>query len=69
MRCPGCNFTLPSPRPAICPECNESTIVSVDEDTLDQMIQDASTPSLVTLFRRAKDAGVIGSFTNYPATG
>jgi uncharacterized protein (DUF1786 family) len=33
--------------------------MSVADDSLDQMVQAASTPTLSTLFRRAKEAGVI----------
>lgn len=43
--------------------------VSVPDDSLDQMVQAASTPtapSLATLFGRAKDAGLItGGLSNY----
>lgn len=40
-------------------------VVSVADDSLDQLIQQASVPSLASLFRKAKDAGVIGPQSNY----
>lgn len=48
----------------VCPHCGEG-IVSVADDSLDSMVQAASVPSLATLFKRAKDAGVIGAVSNY----
>lgn len=43
--------------------------VSVADDSLDQLVQDASrptSPSLATLFGKAKDAGLIeGGLSNY----
>lgn len=39
--------------------------VSVDTDSLDDMIQAASVPSLASLFRRAKDRGLLGPVTVY----
>lgn len=46
------------------PTCTRA-IVSVADDSLDPMIEAASVPNLATLFRRAKDKGVIGSVSNY----
>lgn len=47
-----------------CPRCHPP--VSVGDDSLDAMVQAASTPNLASLFRRAKDAGVItGTLSNY----
>ena len=39
--------------------------VSAEEASLDQLIQEASLPTLSTLFKRAKDAGVIKPVTVY----
>jgi|JI10StandDraft_1071094.scaffolds.fasta_scaffold03219_10 hypothetical protein len=39
--------------------------VSVDTDSLDTMIQEASTPSLASLFRLAKNRGLLGPVTVY----
>lgn len=39
--------------------------VSVETDSLDDMIQAASVPSLASLFRRAKDRGLLGPVTVY----
>jgi hypothetical protein len=39
--------------------------MSVDEDTMDRMVQDASTPTLAMLFKRGKEAGLIQPTTNY----
>jgi hypothetical protein len=39
--------------------------VSVVDDRLDQMVQQASIPNLATLFKRAKDAGVITTGKEY----
>lgn len=39
--------------------------VSVDADTLDTMVQQASTPTLATLFKRGKEAGLIQPTTGY----
>lgn len=48
----------------LCPQC-AGTAVSVADDSLDSMIQGASVPSLSTLFKRAKEAGVIGPVSVY----
>lgn len=42
--------------------------LSVADDSLDQMVQAASTPSLATLFQRAKDAGLIKPVKEYGTT-
>jgi hypothetical protein len=39
--------------------------MSVVDDSLDQMVQAASIPSLASLFRQAKDQGVIVPVSNY----
>ena len=44
---------------------SQTEAVSVADDTLDQLIQQASVPNLATLFRRAKEAGVIGPVSVY----
>lgn len=43
--------------------------VSVDDETLDQLVQEASVPTLAQLFKRAKEAGVIGPVTVYGEGG
>lgn len=48
----------------VCPHCGEG-VVSVADDSLDQLVQNASVPDLAVLFKRAKDAGVIGAVSNY----
>lgn len=50
----------------VCPEHRPAPAnVSVDDATLDSMVQQASKPNLATLFRQAKQAGVIGATTVY----
>lgn len=48
---------------------NEDTLfghsVSVADDTLDQMVEEASAPNLATLFQQAKDAGHIKAGFEY----
>ena len=39
--------------------------VSVADDSMDTLIQQASVPNLATLFRKAKEAGVIGPVSVY----
>lgn len=39
--------------------------VSVETDSMDTMIESASTPSLATLFQRGKDAGLLKPTTGY----
>lgn len=39
--------------------------LSVDEDTMDLMVSEASTPTLAMLFKRGKEAGLIQPTTNY----
>ena len=39
--------------------------LSVDEASLDRMIQDASAPSLADLFRKAKEQGLVQPVTGY----
>lgn len=39
--------------------------VSVETDSLDALIQEASRPSLASLFRKAKNRGLIGPVTVY----
>ena len=64
MRCRECKVTMPKGA-KVCPSCN--TPVSVDEATLDQMVSTASIPSLATLFKKAKDQGVITAEEGYKA--
>ena len=39
--------------------------VSAVDETMDQLIQQASIPSLASLFRKAKEAGAIGPVSAY----
>lgn len=39
--------------------------VSEDDDSLDHMVRQASTPSLATLFKRGKQAGLLKPTTSY----
>jgi len=39
--------------------------LSVDDATLDLMVQQASAPSLASLFKQAKDQGLIGPVSHY----
>lgn len=56
-----------------CTECNGEIVgstctscgMSVVDASLDSMVQAASVPNLASLFRRAKDAGVLGPVSNY----
>jgi hypothetical protein len=48
----------------VCPACGHR-ILSVVDDRLDQMVQQASIPNLATLFKRAKDAGIIAPGKEY----
>jgi hypothetical protein len=43
--------------------------VSVVDDSLDQLIEAASIPSLATLFRTAKAKGALGPLSNYGEGG
>ena len=52
----------------VCPGCGHDNTVSVADDTLDQMVQTASAPNLASLFRKAKDSGVIKGFDGYPGS-
>lgn len=38
---------------------------SVDEATMDRMVQEASMPTLASLFQRAKDTGLIKPVPSY----
>ena len=49
----------------VCPACGHDHTVSVTDDTLDQMVTQASVPNLATLFRRAKETGAIAAFEGY----
>jgi len=49
--------------PRKCPAHRD--IVSVVGDSLDALVQQASVPDLATLFRRAKDSGVIVAGKEY----
>jgi hypothetical protein len=43
----------------------EAGAVSVPDETMDSLIQQASVPNLASLFRKAKEAGVIGAVSVY----
>lgn len=49
----------------MCPEHQNSTEVSVPDDRLDQLVQQASAPNLATLFKEAKQAGLITAGKEY----
>lgn len=66
MRCTECRRTMPA-EASICPSCGHHN-VSVADDRLDSMVQSASVPDLATLFRKAKDSGVIKGFDGYPGS-
>ena len=53
QRCPDCAIL----KPRLC--ARHSGLVSAPSDTLDALVQQASAPNLVTLFRRAKQAGAL----------
>lgn len=57
--CPDCTPSV------LCPEHEE---VSDPGDTLDTLVQQASVPSLATLFKRAKDKGVLEPAMQYEST-
>jgi hypothetical protein len=59
--CRRCGGTV---KDEVCTNCGEG-IVSVADDSLDLLVQAASVPDLAVLFKRAKDAGVIGAVSNY----
>lgn len=42
-----------------CPRCGTTIIMSVPADSFDSMIQQASTPTLADLFRKAKASGAL----------
>lgn len=44
---------------------SEGGDVSVADDSLDSMVQAASIPSLATLFKRGKEAGLLKGVTHY----
>jgi predicted ATPase with chaperone activity len=66
--CPACNTKTDEEK---CPKCGAKIPalaeqeVSVLDDNLDSMVQQASIPSLATLFRAGKDAGLIKPITVY----
>ena len=39
--------------------------VSVDDDSLDQLVEAASVPNLAALFKRGKEAGLLKPTTGY----
>lgn len=43
----------------------EGGAVSVVDETMDELIQQASIPNLASLFRKAKEAGAIGPVSVY----
>ena len=58
-KCPTCTRPLQGD---LCSVCGP---VSEVGDSLDSMVEQASVPNLATLFKRAKDAGVIGPVSVY----
>lgn len=62
--CSKCQITT---NEAKCPRCKE-VILSVPEDTMDRMIQDASVPNLASMFKRGQKAGYIQPIQTYTAT-
>jgi hypothetical protein len=51
----------------VCTSCgrNEVSVLDATVDPMDSMVQAASIPNLATLFKRAKDAGLTVSGTDY----
>jgi len=64
VKCEECGSHIPAGE-AHCPRCGRAAIVSVADDSLDQLVMAASAPNLATLFRRAKESGAIESFEGY----
>lgn len=58
--CENCNFDTDEDR---CPKCGGA--VSVPTDNLDSLVEEASIPSLASLFEKAKLTGAIAPVTNY----
>jgi hypothetical protein len=61
MKCPNCEEESDD---KVCPNCG-TTIVSDPDDTIDTLVQQASIPSLATLFRQGKQAGLIKPAQEY----
>lgn len=61
--CSGCGSEL-SDVHAQCPTCYPEAVSDPDA-RLDTMVQQASVPSLATLFKKAKDSGAIKAVTAY----
>lgn len=65
---------MPSPQP--CERCQSTshvtkehdTFVSVPADSLDSLIEANSQPSLASLFKQAKDAGLVQPAFQYSST-
>ncbi len=65
MICPNCNIWFNTPE---CEGCGFGAPPPENPDgsgILDQLVEDASAPSLVTLFQRAKDKGLLKPVTSY----
>ncbi len=66
MICPNCNVKMPADD--VCEGCGfgaPSTQQAEEDGMMDRLVQDASAPSLATLFQQAKDKGLIGPVTTY----
>lgn len=63
--CPACKEEVDS-IDAVCSHCGE--ILSVADDTMDEMIKAASIPNLGSLFQKAKDSGLIQAQAEYTST-
>lgn len=55
--------------PATEKDSSKGGTVSEGTDSMDQLVQAASVPSLATLFQRGKDAGLLKAVTGYSSTG
>lgn len=62
--CPNCKHES---NEDVCPECGHQ-IVSVVDDTMDQLIEAASIPNLASLFRQGKKRGLITPMKDYGHT-
>lgn len=63
IRCDQCSYGYAEGK-SKCPRCG-STNATAEPDNMDQLIQQASVPNLASLFRKAKEAGVIGAVSVY----
>lgn len=62
-RCDQCSFGYSESKDK-CPRCG-ATNPAAEPDTMDQLIQQASVPNLASLFRKARETGVIGAVSVY----